>query len=163
MELEKSSAKVLVTRSRSDTTVNSSDHPKRRFSATELAVSNPDIPSSIPRFTNAKLRELAFAHLPPKRYKTNEAAKEFSVEIDRLPINHCILNPIELYIAALDDCSAFIERARKPKMTFRAADNFLEEEVEPHLNDEEQNHDYDGEMLSEDDLDATSEKSPCCK
>jgi hypothetical protein len=116
------------------------------------------------RFTNAELLELAFEHLPPKEYMTNVAASEFNVEIIRLPIKHCMLNPIELawsqlkgyvrknntsfrlsdittlsqeYIAALDDCSAFIEHARKVEVTFRQADRFLEEEIDPELLDDD--------------------------
>jgi transposase len=44
----------------------------------------------------AELLELAFAHLPTRRYKTNEAAEYYNVQIIRLPIKHCVLNPIEL-------------------------------------------------------------------
>ena len=49
----------------------------------------------------SQLLELAFRNLPPKKFKTNEAAAEFNVEILRLPIKHCTLNPIELAWAGL--------------------------------------------------------------
>jgi hypothetical protein len=104
--------------------------------------------------------------VPPKRYKTNAAAREYDVDIIRLPIKHCVLNPIELawaqlkgyvrsnntsfrltdiqslsqeYIAAVDEDIAvrFIEHARKAEETFRKADNFVEEEVEPNLVNED--------------------------
>lgn len=51
--------------------------------------------------TKAQLLELAFANVPPKKFKTNEAAAEHNVQIVRLPIKHCTLNPIELAWAAL--------------------------------------------------------------
>ncbi|CAF1439244.1 unnamed protein product [Didymodactylos carnosus] len=47
-------------------------------------------------YTKAELLELAVAYAPEKRLKVDEAAKEFRVEILRLPIKHCVLNPIEL-------------------------------------------------------------------
>ena len=98
--------------------------------------------------TKAELLEIAFDHVPPKQYKTNEAADEWGVEIVRLPVKHCMLNPIELawsnlksyvranntffrlsdietlskeYIAALDDCSTYFEYVHKVEMTFRKA------------------------------------------
>ena len=46
--------------------------------------------------TKAELLELAFNNLPAKKYLTDVAATEYQVEIVRLPIKHCILNPIEL-------------------------------------------------------------------
>lgn len=49
----------------------------------------------------AQLLELSFANVPPKKFKTNEAAAEFNVEILRLPVKHCTLNPIELAWAGL--------------------------------------------------------------
>jgi hypothetical protein len=91
---------------------------------------------------------------------------EYDVEIVRLPIRHCVLNPIELawaqlkgyvrsnntlfrltdirslseeYMAAVDENSStrFIAYARKAEEVFRKADAFVEEEVESHLVDED--------------------------
>lgn len=44
----------------------------------------------------AELLNIAFTNLPPKKYKVDVVAKTFGVEIIRLPIKHCSLNPIEL-------------------------------------------------------------------
>ena len=49
-----------------------------------------------PVFKKVELTQLAFSNLPSKRYKVDEAAKLFNVEILRLPIKHCLLNPMEL-------------------------------------------------------------------
>ena len=91
---------------------------------------------------------------------------EYDVEIIRLPIKHCLLNPIELawaqlkayvrtintlfrltdihspaqeYMAAVDEDTSvrFIEHARMTEKTFRKADNFMEEEMEPNLMDDD--------------------------
>ena len=60
---------------------------------------------------------------------------------------------VELKKTFLDDCSAFIEHARKAEMTFRAADNFLEEELEPELiDDEEMEDNEEDDSESQDDF-----------
>jgi hypothetical protein len=135
-----------------------------------------------PEFKKAELLELAFNHLPPKRYKTNDAARYHNVEILRLPIKHCILNPIELAWAQLkayvrsnntrfrladvrdlvleyveqrldaDTTCRFIDHARKAEDAFRAADAFLEDEIEPDLIDN--NSDVEPNALSDDDDDS---------
>ncbi|CAF1574492.1 unnamed protein product [Didymodactylos carnosus] len=114
-----------------------------------------------------ELLEIAFAHVPPKRYKTNTAVNVFSVEIVHLPIKHCVLNPIELawaqlkayvrshntnfrlndirslceeYIAALDDENSrrFIDHAQKVEKQFRLPDDFVENDIEPRLISEDE-------------------------
>ena len=44
----------------------------------------------------SELLQLAFVNLPQKEYKVDLKAKTFDVEISRLAIKHCSLNPIEL-------------------------------------------------------------------
>ena len=44
----------------------------------------------------SELLQLAFVNLPRKEYKVDLKAKAFDVEILRLAIKHCSLNPIEL-------------------------------------------------------------------
>ena len=108
------------------------------------------------KLKKAELLEIASANVPPKRYKTNIAANVFNVELVRLPIKHCVLNPIEQawpqlktyvrsynthfrlsgirslskeYIAGLDDETSrrLIDHARKAEEVFRTADDFVEE------------------------------------
>ena len=119
-----------------------------------------------PKLTKAELLEIALHHVPPKQYKTNVAAIEYDVQIVRLPIKHCVLNPIELawaqlkayvgtnntlfrlidifslaqgHMATVDEDTSVrcIEHARKAEETFRKADNFMEEEMEPNLVDDD--------------------------
>ncbi|CAF4197206.1 unnamed protein product [Rotaria sordida] len=126
--------------------------------------------------SKAELLELALANRPVKRYKIDQVAIQYNVEIIRLPIKHCCLNPIELcwanlkdyvrknnthfritdvhqlaaeFIAGYDgDASAkAIEHARKIENQFRVADRFVEEYVEPNLIDH----------ISDDELDVSSE------
>ena len=124
---------------------------------------------------------MALHHVPPKQYKTNTAAMEYDVQIVRLPIKHCVLNPIELawtqlkayvrtnntlfhltniqslsqeYMAAVDEDTSvsFIEHARKAEETFRKADSFMEEEIEPNLvDDDDKDIDLDVYLNSADD------------
>ncbi|CAF1031572.1 unnamed protein product [Didymodactylos carnosus] len=104
--------------------------------------------------TKAELLELAVAYAPEKKFKVDE--EEFRVEILRLPIKHCVLNPIELAWAELKDfirnknnnftltdvttlsqaymaaCSTeliarFIQHAQNYEETFKAADKIGEE------------------------------------
>ena len=44
----------------------------------------------------SELLQLAFVNLPRKEYKVDLKAKTLDVEISRLAIKHCSLNPIEL-------------------------------------------------------------------
>ncbi|CAF1368923.1 unnamed protein product [Didymodactylos carnosus] len=138
-----------------------------------------------PKLTKAELLETAFHHVPPKQYKTNVAAMEYDVEIVRLPIKYCVLNLIELawaqlkgyvrtnntlfrltdihslsqeYMAAVDEDTSvrFIEHAQKAEETFRKADNFMEEEMEPNLVDDD-DEDIDPDVY----LDSTDDDDGC--
>jgi len=53
--------------------------------------------------TKAELLELAFQHLPPREYIVDRAAMKFDVQIVRIPVKHCVLNPIELVWSGLKD------------------------------------------------------------
>ncbi|CAF4100217.1 unnamed protein product [Rotaria sp. Silwood1] len=125
------------------------------------------------KLKKSELLEIAFANIPPKRYKTNAAANAFNVELIRLPIKHCTLNPIELawaqlkayvrthntnfrlndirsfcqeYIAALDDETSrqFLDHVRKVEEQFRLADDFVEQDIKPHLTSEDED---DGSVI----------------
>ena len=116
--------------------------------------------------------ELAFANVPPKRYVTNTIARAFDVEVLRLPIKHCVLNPIELawaqlksyvrrenvnfrisdvetlaleFMAAIDRdlAESFIEHTQKVEEIFKTADAFVEHSVEPQLIDTDDENDFD--------------------
>ncbi|CAF4780937.1 unnamed protein product [Rotaria socialis] len=117
-----------------------------------------------PIMTKAELLELASISRPAKRYKVDEVAKQFDVEIVRLPTKHCEINPMELVWAALKDyirknnvrfrlndvynlaaefiagfdedaAKNAIQHARQVEHTFRTGDRFVEENVEPYLKD----------------------------
>ena len=130
--------------------------------------------------TKAELLELAFNNLPAKKYLTDVAAAEYQVEIVRLLIKHCILNPLELcwsqfkgyvrrnntafrlddiiklpqeYIAALDDCTGFIAHAYKAELTFRQADNFVDEVIDLDILDSDEEPEDDSTTLSSSDDD----------
>ena len=156
--------------------------PKRawRKAVLQLWLTNHGIPFDAD-YTKAELLELAFQNLPPKKYLTDVAAAEFNIEIVRLPIKHCVLNPIELcwsqlksyvrqnntqfrltdittlsqeYIAALDDCTAFIAHAHKAEMTFRQADNYVEEAIDPEIVDSDEEQEEEEAQFS---MDSSSE------
>ena len=84
---------------------------------------------------------------------------EYDVQIVQLPIKHCALNPIELAWAQFkayvrtnnneDTSVRFIEHARK-------ADNFMEEEMEPNLVDDD-NEDIDPHVY----LDSADDDDGC--
>ena len=109
----------------------------------------------------AELLEIAPANVPPNRYKTSAVTNVSDIELVRLLIKHCVLNPIELawaqlktyvrsdnshfrfsdirslseeYIAGLHDETShrFIDQARKAEEIFCTADDFVEEEIEPY-------------------------------
>jgi hypothetical protein len=122
--------------------------------------------------SKAELLQLAFANVPPKRYVTNAIARAFDVEIFRLPIKHCVLNPIELawaqlksyvrrenvnfrisdvenlaleFMAAVDKdlAQSFIEHTQKVEEIFKTADAFVEDSVEPQLIDTDDENDLE--------------------
>ncbi|CAF3489339.1 unnamed protein product [Rotaria socialis] len=108
----------------------------------------------------------------------NEIAVEFDVEIVRLPVRHCCLNPIELCWANLKDyvrkgntrfqltnvrelasqfitsydggaATKVIKRTQKIQNKFKIADRYVEENIEPMLDDEESSEESD--VVSSDD------------
>ncbi|CAF3253628.1 unnamed protein product [Rotaria sp. Silwood2] len=110
--------------------------------------------------------------------KVNEIAMEFNVEIVRLPVRHCCLNPIELcwanlkeyvrkgntrfqltdvrelaaqFIASYDGDTAtkVIKRTQEIENKFKIADRHMEENIEPMLDDEESSEESD--VVSSDD------------
>jgi hypothetical protein len=67
-------------------------------------------------YTKAELLELADAYAPKKAFKTDVAAAKFDVDILRLPVRHCVLNPIEL---AWAEMKTFV---RNNNVTFKLKD-----------------------------------------
>ena len=49
-----------------------------------------------PYMTKAELIQLAFMHLPPKEFIVDKVASKYNIEIIKIPVKHCVLNPIEL-------------------------------------------------------------------
>ncbi|CAF1609520.1 unnamed protein product, partial [Didymodactylos carnosus] len=115
--------------------------------------------------TKAELLEVAFDNLPSKRYVVDEVAAKNDVQILRLPIKHCMLNPIELawsglknfvrknninfrlsdvrhlamqWISSLTagDSGAYIDHTLKIEETFKKSDRFTEQ-IEEDLMDED--------------------------
>jgi len=103
-------------------------------------------------------------------------AARFQVEIIRLPVRHCVLNPIELawaglksyvrnnntrfrlndvhdlaleYLAAVDPqlATSFFAHAMQHEEVFKAADKYVEEEVESLLQNEESGDDDDDDDI----------------
>ncbi|CAF1369702.1 unnamed protein product, partial [Didymodactylos carnosus] len=93
------------------------------------------------------------------------AAKNFDVEIVRIPVRHCVLNPIELAWAQLKNyvrenntrfhltdvhnfileymsavgpelCESYYRHVKKAEESFKTADNFIEQIIDPDLEDE---------------------------
>ncbi|CAF2104471.1 unnamed protein product [Rotaria magnacalcarata] len=126
--------------------------------------------------TKAQLLDIAFENVPEKKYIVDEAVKIYDIQIIRLPIKHCSLNPIELawgamksyirqnntsfrlsdverlaseWMTALDSSTAqsYIEHAQKYELVFRQADAFAEE-LEEQIKDENDEIDLseDGEI-----------------
>ena len=131
------------------------------------------------KLKKAELLEIVPANVPPKRYKTNAVTNVSNVELVRLLIKHCVLNPIELvwaqlktyarsdnshfrfsdirslsegYIAGLDDeiSRRFIDHARKAEEIVRSADDFVEEEIEPYLFSEDEHSESDLDINTDD-------------
>ncbi|CAF4738344.1 unnamed protein product [Rotaria sp. Silwood2] len=99
-------------------------------------------------------------------------AAKFQIEILRLPVRHCVLNPIELawagvksyirenntpfrlndvdhlaleYIAAVNEelATSFFFHAIKHEDIFKAGDAYMEEELEPLLEDNDSSEESD--------------------
>jgi hypothetical protein len=111
-------------------------------------------------------------------------AARFDVEIIRLPVRHCVLNPIELawaglkayfranntrfrlndvhnlaleYMAAVDAqlATSFFDHVLQHEETFKAADKYVEEEIESlleniEIDDDDDNDDIDANVSSPD-------------
>ncbi|CAF3922381.1 unnamed protein product [Rotaria sp. Silwood1] len=87
--------------------------------------------------SKAELLQLAYENLPKRKYKVDEEAKRYRINILRLPIRHCTLNPVEL---AWANMKTYI-RDRNTKFTlveatFKKADMFAEK-IEEELNDDD--------------------------
>jgi hypothetical protein len=54
-----------------------------------------------PYMTKAELIQLAIIHLPPKEFIVDKVASKYNIEIVRIPVKHCVLNPIALDWAGL--------------------------------------------------------------
>ncbi|CAF3391281.1 unnamed protein product [Rotaria socialis] len=122
------------------------------------------------------LHRISFSYKSPA--KVNEIAVEFDVEIVRLPVRHCCLNPTELCWANLKDyvrkgntrfqltnvrelasqfitsydggaATKVIKRTQKIQNKFKIADRYVEENIEPMLDDEESSEESD--VVSSDD------------
>ena len=46
--------------------------------------------------TKSELIQLAFSQLPPKQYIVDKVVHTYNIEIVRIPVKYCVLNPIEL-------------------------------------------------------------------
>ncbi|CAF3865788.1 unnamed protein product [Rotaria sp. Silwood1] len=121
--------------------------------------------------TKAELIQLAFAHLPPKEFLVDKVASKYNIEIVRIPVKHCVLNPIELrwsglknyvrrqnvhfslndveqlcneWLAACtpEHASGYFAHVYKHEEIFKTADKYVEE-IEDDLIDSEDNADRD--------------------
>ncbi|CAF1019173.1 unnamed protein product [Rotaria sp. Silwood1] len=106
-------------------------------------------------YFKAELLELCHTNAPPKQYLVDDAAALCDVEILRLPIKHCMLNPIEIawvcmknyirdqntsfkvqdirelaanWLAACDESTStgFFEKTKEYETTFKLADHYVE-------------------------------------
>jgi hypothetical protein len=104
--------------------------------------------------------------------KVDEAAKRFDVEILRLPVRHSVLNPIELawaglqnyirdkntnfrlvdvhnlameYLAAVDKplSTSYFQHIKRHEDTFKAADEYVQEVVDPTLDENDDDETFD--------------------
>ncbi|CAF1149687.1 unnamed protein product [Didymodactylos carnosus] len=100
--------------------------------------------------TKAELIELAFTHLSPKEYIADKIASKYDIEIVRIPVKHCVLNPIDEWLAACDPehASGYFTYVHKHEEIFKTADK-IAEELENDLIDGDD--DIDNEMLNDDD------------
>ncbi|CAF4824568.1 unnamed protein product [Rotaria sp. Silwood2] len=137
------------------------------------------------QYSKAELIELSRANAPPKQYITDEVAAEFDIEILRLPIKHCMLNPIEIawggmknfirdqnttfkleevrtlvsnWLAACDETAAtgVFHHVQKYEETFKKADHFIET-IELTLVDDADDDTADDDAIDDDDSDAASD------
>ncbi|CAF0790839.1 unnamed protein product [Rotaria sordida] len=134
----------------------------------------------IDQYSKSELLELSYAYAPEKEYIVDETAKQFDIEIIRLPVRHCILNPIEMCWAELkksvrdqnttfklkdvekliwnwlNNCdstfiSNCIDHVQVYEENFKKADQFIEQ-IENELNDDD-NIDNDSDLTENEDED----------
>ncbi|CAF2766409.1 unnamed protein product [Rotaria sp. Silwood2] len=134
----------------------------------------------IDQYSKSELLELSYAYAPEKEYIVDETAKQFDIEIIRLPVRHCILNPIEICWAELkksvrdqnttfklkdvekliwnwlNNCdstfiSNCIDHVQVYEENFKKADQFIEQ-IENELNDDD-NIDNDSDLTEDEDED----------
>ncbi|CAF3868020.1 unnamed protein product [Rotaria magnacalcarata] len=132
---------------------------------------------SVPtKATKAELLELAFNNLPRKRYVVDEEAGKHDIDILRLPVKHCIFNPIELawacmknyvrdnninfrlsdvrylaeqWMTSLDakPATAYLDHARNIENMFKKADSFAEQIGEEIVSEDEEVDSEEEEMF----------------
>ncbi|CAF1023674.1 unnamed protein product [Rotaria sordida] len=105
-----------------------------------------------PYMTKAELIQLVFTHLPPKEFIVDKVASKDNSEIFRIPVKHCVLNPIEVGWAAAcgpEHASAYIAHIYKQEEIFKTADKNLEE-IENDLIDSKD--DVDDDTLNDDEV-----------
>ncbi|CAF4105460.1 unnamed protein product [Rotaria sordida] len=129
--------------------------------------------------TKAELMQLVFTHLPPNEFIVDKVASKYNIETVRIPVKHCVLNPIELGWASLKNylcqrnvhfrfdyieqlcnerlaacgpkyASAYFAHIYKQEEIFKTADKNVEE-IENDLIDSED--DVDDDTLNDDEVD----------
>ncbi|CAF3860153.1 unnamed protein product [Rotaria sordida] len=129
--------------------------------------------------SKAELLELAYENLPRKKYKVDEEAKMYRINILRLPMGHCTLNPIELawanmktykrdrntkftltevtklaqeWINNLDarEAISYVNHVKQYEKAFKKADIYVEE-IEEELNDDYDEDNYSAYSADTDD------------
>ncbi|CAF0940224.1 unnamed protein product [Rotaria sordida] len=135
--------------------------------------------------SKAELLQLAYANLPKKKYKVDEEAKIYRINILRLPNRHCTLNPTELawanmktyirdrntkftlaegnklaqeWIDNLDatEATTCVNHVKQSEATFKKADMFAER-MEEKLNDDDDEDEYSVYSADTDDDDGDDE------
>ncbi|CAF4509343.1 unnamed protein product [Didymodactylos carnosus] len=128
--------------------------------------------------TKAELLEIAYKNLPLKEFMPDKAASKFGVQVVRIPVKHCVLNPIELVWSGLknfvrsqnvrfsltdveqranewlsslgpEHVAPYFEHVRKHEEIFKATDT-IAEEMETDLIDDDESEDDVGDANSTD-------------
>ncbi|CAF0765486.1 unnamed protein product [Rotaria sordida] len=129
--------------------------------------------------TKVELLEIAVKCAPSRRYKVDEAAKRFDVKILRLSVRHCVLNLVELawagfknyirnnntnfrlvdvhnlaieYLAAVDKplSTSYFQHAKKYEDRFKEADKYVQEMVDPILDESDDDDEIFDDNSSDD-------------
>ncbi|CAF4267675.1 unnamed protein product [Rotaria sordida] len=106
-----------------------------------------------PYMTKVELMQLVFTHLPPKEFIVDKVATKYNIEIVRIPVKHCVSNPIELGWAAVcspEHASAYFAHIYKQEEIFKIADKNVEA-IENDLIDSED--DVGDDTLNDDEVD----------